>query len=96
MILEMASISIKPGERAAFEAAYQQASAVIAQASGYISHQLQRSIEVENHYMLLVQWRTLADHMTGFRESPLFGQWRALIGPFFAALPQLEHGELVS
>ncbi len=94
MILEIASFKIQPGQSAGFEAAFIQASKVIAAATGYVSHQLQRSVDVEHHYVLLVQWQTLADHMVGFRESPLFVEWRKLLGPFFAAPPEVEHYEL--
>jgi quinol monooxygenase YgiN len=45
---------------------------------------------------LLVQWRTVEDHTVGFRQSPHFLRWRALIGPFFAAPAAVEHYELVS
>jgi len=93
MILELASIHIQPGQSTAFEAAYLEASKVIASAKGYIKHELQRSLEVEHHYMLFVEWQTLGDHMVGFRESPLFLEWRRLIGPFFARPPEVEHYE---
>ncbi len=95
MILEIASFKIKAGEARAFETAYIEASKIIAAAKGYISHQMQRSIDVENHYVLLVQWRTLADHVTGFRESPAFLEWRKLLGPSFAVAPEVEHYELL-
>ena len=41
------------------------------------------------------QRATLEDHTVGFRGSPAFAQWRAIVGPFFAAAPQVEHFELV-
>jgi len=93
MILEVASITIQPGQSPAFEAAFHQAAKVIAQAKGYISHEIQRSVDVADHYLLLVKWQTLNDHMIGFRESPLFVEWRSLIGPHFAAAPAVEHYE---
>jgi hypothetical protein len=36
-------------------------------------------------------WDTLEDHMVGFRESPAFAEWRALLGPHFAGPPAVEH-----
>ena len=96
MILEAAVILIKDGTREPFEAAYVQASSVIASAAGYISHQLQRSVDTPNRYLLLVQWRTRADHMVGFRESSLFTQWRALLGPYFEVAPAVDHLESVT
>jgi len=34
--------------------------------------------------------------MEGFRNSPAIHEWRALLSPFFAGTPQMEHyGEAV-
>lgn len=93
MILEVASFAIKPGESLAFETAFVEAAKVIAQASGYIAHEMQRSIDQPDHYLLLVKWQTRDDHMVRFRESPLFLEWRRLLGPYFAAAPAVEHYE---
>ncbi len=35
---------------------------------------------------------SLEDHTVGFRNSQAFADWRALVGPFFAAPPEVEHG----
>jgi heme-degrading monooxygenase HmoA len=96
MILEVAFFDITPGQEAAFEEQFAQAELVISQAGGYLSHELQRGLETSNKYVLLVRWQSLADHTEGFRQSALFGQWRALIGPFFATPPVVEHFELVA
>jgi hypothetical protein len=32
----------------------------------------------------------------GFRQGPLFAQWRAIIGPFFAQPPVVEHFDLMA
>ena len=70
MILEVAILNVRPGSEAAYETAFREASAIIASMPGYISHQLQRCIEVRNRYILLVNWETLEDHTIGFRGSP--------------------------
>ncbi len=93
MILEVASFHIRPGQSPAFESAFHQAAKVIAQAQGYLGHEMQRSVDTADHYLLLVKWRTRDDHMVGFRESPLFVEWRRLIGPYFAGAPVVEHYE---
>lgn len=38
---------------------------------------------------------TVEDHMQGFRESPRFGEWRALLQPFFTVPPSAAHYQLV-
>ena len=69
MILEVAVLKIKPNKNKEFEAAFKQASAIIASMPGYISHSLQKCLEVEDRYLLLVNWQTLEDHTIKFRRS---------------------------
>lgn len=94
MILEVAEIQIAPGQQADFEAAIQQGIAnVISQARGFVRAEVQHGIESPERYLLLIQWQTLEDHTEHFRGGPLFPQWRAIVGPFFAVPPRVEHFE---
>ena len=97
MILELADIRITPGENAEFDAAIERGvETVISKAKGFLGYQVQRGIESPERYVLLIRWQTLANHTVDFRESPAFAQWRAIVGPFFAQPPQVEHFELVA
>ena len=91
MIVEFAQLTIRPGSEMQFEAAFAEAIKVLGGTPGYLSHELRRSIETPNRYALTVRWRTLEDHTGGFRGSPAFTQWRAMIGPYFEAAPSVEH-----
>ena len=93
MILEAAMLQVKAGEERAFEAAMVKAAPVIAGAAGYLSHELRRCVETPGRYLLLVRWETLEAHTVGFRGSAAFGEWRAMIGPYFAGAPVVEHYE---
>ena len=96
MILEIADIRIPAGQNEAFEAAIQHGLAsVVSQARGFKGGKVNRSIESRERYILQISWDTLEDHTVGFRQGPLFAQWRAIVGPFFAAPPVVEHFELV-
>ena len=64
---------------------------VIAKAKGYKGHTVRHSIETPERYLLQIQWETLENHTVDFRGSPAFGEWRAIVGPFFAAPPVVEH-----
>ena len=95
MILEIADIRIAPGQNAAFEEAIQRGLAtVISQAQGFKGAKVNRGIESPERYVLQIFWATLEDHTVAFRQGPLFPQWRAIVGPFFAAPPVVEHFEL--
>ncbi len=91
MILELALLDVKPGETAAFEAAFREAQAIIASMPGYVSHELQRCLETPSRYVLLVRWQTLEDHTRGFRGSPEYQRWKALLHHFYEPFPTVEH-----
>ena len=97
MILEIADIRIAPGQNAAFEEAIKRGLATVAsRARGFKGAKVNRGIESPERYVLQIFWDTLEDHTVGFRQGPLFAQWRAIVGPFFAAPPVVEHFTLVS
>ncbi len=95
MIVEIAQLTIRPGQESEFEAAFATAVKLVAASMGYVSHELRRSIETPNRYVLAVHWRTLEDHTIGFRGSPAFPAWRAQVGPFFEQPPSVEHYRLI-
>ena len=96
MILEVAILNIKPGLSEEFEAAFSQASAIIASMAGYESHELQKSLDTQNRYVLLVHWQTIDDHIVGFRQSPQYAEWKALLHHFYDPFPTVEHFALLS
>ena len=97
MILELADIRIHPGQQAAFDEAIQRGlETVISQAKGFQGFKVNKGIESPERYILQIFWATLENHAVDFRESPLFTQWRAIVGPFFASPPVVEHFELVT
>jgi heme-degrading monooxygenase HmoA len=95
MILELADFRIHPGQQAAFEKAIELGlSTVACKAKGYRGAKVNRCIENPERFVLQIFWDSVEDHTVGFRESALFTEWRAIVGPFFAAPPHVEHFEL--
>ena len=95
MILEIANFDIKELETEAFEKILDAAKATISQSKGFVSIEFQKCIETPTKYLALIHWETLEDHTIGFRESPLFIEWRSILSPFFNAAPFAEHFKLV-
>lgn len=91
MVLELATLDIRPGQEVDFERAFTQAGPIISSMKGYLSHTLQRCIERPNRYVLLVQWHTLEDHTVGFRGSQEYQEWRRLLHHFYDPFPVVEH-----
>lgn len=91
MIVEHAEFTIAEADAEKFEAAYAQAKELLAQTEGFQWAHMHRGIERPGGYLLLVGWESLEAHTVNFRESERFPRWRALIGPYFAADPKVEH-----
>jgi len=96
MILEIADIRIQPGRQAEFEEAIQRGvETVIRKSKGFCGWRVTHGIESPERYLLTIHWETVEDHTVSFRGGPLFAEWRAIVGPFFAQPPQVEHFALL-
>jgi heme-degrading monooxygenase HmoA len=96
MILEADMLQVKNGQENDFEAAFKDASRIISSMQGYLSHELQKCIEVKGKYLLLVHWERLEDHTVGFRDSAEYQEWRRLLHHFYDPFPVVEHFEKVA
>lgn len=97
MILEHADIRIHPGQQAAFDEAIKRGvETVISKARGFEGYTVNKGIESPERYILQIFWTTLENHTIDFRQSPAFADWRAIVGPFFAGPPTVEHFNLVT
>ena len=97
MILELADIRIHPGKQAEFDAAIRKGvETVIARAKGFRGYKVNRGVESPERYVLMIFWETLENHTVDFRGSPAFAEWRAIVGPYFASPPAVEHFTLLA
>ncbi|MCT2537669.1 antibiotic biosynthesis monooxygenase [Aquibacillus koreensis] len=95
MILEAVMLQVKPGFEEEFEIEFKKASNIISSMKGYKSHELQRCLEVQGKYLLLVNWDTLEDHTVGFRKSEAYQEWKRRLHHFYDPFPIVEHFEMV-
>lgn len=95
MILEVAILNIKSGQTDEFEKAFNLAKSIISSMKGYISHELQRYLEDNHQYILLVKWDTLEDHTIGFRNSSEYQEWKKLLHHFYQPFPVVQHYAMI-
>ena len=95
MVLEVAILNVKPGQASEFEAAFAEATEIISASEGFESLELQRCVEAENRYVLLVRWQTIEDHTWRFRGSEAYERRQALLHHFYDPFPVVEHYEPV-
>ena len=91
MIVEHAIMDVIPGQEEAYEAALAEALPFISSSPGFRSLRILHGIESPSRYVLLVEWDTLEAHTEGFRGSPAFESWRALLHHFYEPFPVVEH-----
>lgn len=91
MVLEIAEFSIQPGREEEFAAAFREARPLVAASDGFRSARMTRGVESPSTFVLIIEWETVEAHTKGFRESDRFTRWRELIGPYFAADPNVRH-----
>lgn len=94
-VVEWARVRVLADHRSAFEHDLAEAAAtVLPRAQGFLGFQaLGWCCEDPAEYAFVITWATLADHTEGFRNGPLFGEWRAHIGGHFAEPPVVVHYE---
>ncbi|RKN85601.1 antibiotic biosynthesis monooxygenase family protein [Paenibacillus ginsengarvi] len=90
-VLEVAILQVKAGMTASFEESFKRASRIISGMKGYRGHELQRCLEDDHRYVLLVKWDTLEDHTVGFRGSSEYAEWKSLLHHYYDPFPTVEH-----
>ena len=95
MILEVAILNVVEGKEKQFEEDFAKAGKLISSMKGYIQHSLRKCLEVNNRYILLVDWENLTDHTIGFRQSPQYLEWKELLHHYYDPFPTVEHYETI-
>ena len=91
MILEHALLDVDPAVMADYEAALKEALPLIAETPGFMRLEIRPCLEKPGRYLLLVEWRELADHTVGFRSSDRYQAWKNLLHRFYTPFPLVEH-----
>jgi len=95
MILEAVFLFVKPDLSNQFEKDFVKASQYIASIQGYLGHRLEKCLELEHKYLLLVDWNSLEDHTVGFRNSEAYLEWKQILHHYYEPFPVVEHFENV-
>jgi len=90
-VIEHALLPVRAGSEAAFEAAVAEARPLIEASPGFISLEIRRPTGTGQPYLLLAEWRSVADHLDGFRQSDRYQQWRALLHHFYDPVPEVSY-----
>jgi quinol monooxygenase YgiN len=95
MVTEFAEIEVKRGSEGQFAHQVEKCKHLFDAAEGCHGFELHQSIEHPEHFVLLVKWASVPDHMEKFQKSEAFKFWRDAVGPSFAAPPKVWHSQTV-
>jgi heme-degrading monooxygenase HmoA len=90
-VLEVAVLDVKPGRADAFRHAFTTAQGIIASSPGFGGLELRRCVENADRFLLLVRWDSVESHEVGFRGSPPYQRWKALLHDFYDPFPVVQH-----
>jgi heme-degrading monooxygenase HmoA len=96
MIVEIALLTAKPGMEDQFRAGLRAARSVIARAPGYLGSVFHQGIEEPSSFLLRIEWESLEAHNVGFRQGPLFPEWRSHFQHLMEGPPQVTHYETIA
>lgn len=96
MIVEIVSLRAKPGEAEKLRDGLRNARNVISEAQGYQASAFHQGIEDPQRFVLRIEWDSVDSHMKGFRDGPLFPQWRSHFAAFLDGAPDMAHFQIIA
>ena len=93
MVLEIIRYLIADGQENQFETDYGKAAEFLDASPHCLKYTLARSNKEKNRYAMLIEWDSAEGHLQGFRQSPDFGKFFALVKPYFKMIEEMEHYE---
>lgn len=93
MVLEIIRYLIIDKQENQFEEDYDKAARFLDASPHCLNYRLARSGKEKNRYAMLIEWDSAEGHLQGFRQSPEFGKFFALVKPYFNMIEEMEHYE---
>jgi quinol monooxygenase YgiN len=91
MIIEYIRYTIPPGSAAEFEAAYQRAAVNLDASPQCLGYELSRCVEEHASYILRIEWKSIDEHMQGFRKGDQFAAFFKSIEPYLEQIEEMRH-----
>lgn len=79
-----------------FEQAYTGAAKYLKASSHCLGYNIIHGKEEPGHYIVIIYWTSMEDHLNGFRKSADFMPFFNLVKPFFNDIEEMKHYEPTS
>jgi len=91
MVVEYVRYQIPLEQGDDFAAAYARAGVVLDADEHCLTHEVARSVEEPENWVVRIEWDSLEGHEQGFRTATHFADFVAEVRPFFAAIQEMKH-----
>lgn len=93
MIVEYTRYRIPQERREAFVQAYEKATQYMKSSPHCLAYELTHCTEEPDRFVLRIEWKSIAEHLEGFRKEPGFREFFQLVQPFFHDIEEMQHYE---
>ena len=91
MTTEILRYRIQPDRADEFAQAYTHAAALLRESPHCLGYELLHGEEEPENWLLIIRWRSTAEHLNGFRTSAQFPEFFRLVKPFFHDILEMKH-----
>lgn len=91
--IEIIRYNIPPDLQVSFEKAYREASIFLESSPFCLGYKIIHGHEEPQHYIVIIQWTSVDEHLNGFRKSEQFPAFFRLVKPFFNNIEEMKHYE---
>jgi quinol monooxygenase YgiN len=95
MIVEYLRYTVPEQEAKSFERAYAQAAAPLLASLNCMGYDVARCTDEPASYIVRIHWNSAEGHLEGFRKSPQFPPFFALVKPFLRHIAEMRHYDVV-
>ena len=96
MVVEYIRYEVPADHHAEFLAAYAAAAAELTLSSHCLRFEVSQGLEEPSHFIVRIEWDSVAGHEQGFRTSPEFPSFFAKAKPFFAQIREMKHYQVIT
>jgi len=96
VIVEYTRYKIDEKRRTLFERVYEKAGEALSSSSHCLRYELSRCTENPEHYTLRIEWDSEEGHLMGFRTSPEFKVFFALVQPYVKDIEEMRDYKVIA
>jgi quinol monooxygenase YgiN len=94
-VWEIAEFAIEPGKEERFEKTVLEFASVFEGFEGCTALQLQKSVDVDSRFLLLIEWESVEHHTEKAPTTDGFKAFVAAVEPLYAEAPRVYHTQVV-